>query len=324
MAVIGLGSIGIRHATNFAKLGCRIIGSDADPDRLQMLDRIDGAASAATTSEAVEQADAVVIATPADSHVEIAEMALTQGRHVFIEKPLSINLHGTESLEELASDLTAMVGYNLRFLPALEKINSLVADGAIGRILNGQIEFGYDLTKWGKSDYRRTYSAHAGEGGGILLDAIHELDLLLWFAGPVESVVASIERSGKLEIDCEDTVAAIATTGDGALVSVNLDYLSPTYHRRVRLVGDEGAVGWDWNTGRIDFIRGEARADFNFPTDIDKAYVDEAAWFLSCLEGGSAPKTGIGQGIASLELAMAMRESAATGDRVFLGEQPDE
>lgn len=325
VAVVGLGSIGVRHATNLADLGCHVIGYDTSPERHQMLDRIDGAVAVGKFDEALNAADAVVVATPADSHIEIALATLRRGRNVFIEKPLSTDLAGTEALEEAASHRVAQVGYNLRFLPALKKAAALIADDAIGSILTGQIEFGYDLRKWNPTrDYRSTYSATSARGGGILLDAIHELDLALWLAGPIESVVATAAHVSDLEIETEDVAAALLTTENGAIISVTLDYLSPTYHRGFRLVGTEGLLEWSWSSGQLTFVRGEARAEFNWKTDVDAAYRDEMAHFLACLDGDLEPTTGIGTAIASLELAMAIRESASTGERVYLGEQPDE
>lgn len=326
IAVIGLGSVGVRHATNFQDLGCQVIGFDSDPARLQMLDRIPGSIATANIDNAIEFSDAVVVATPASLHVSIGTQVLSAGRHLLVEKPLSTDLSGTEQLEDSA-DLVVMVGYNLRFLPAVKKAKTLVDVGAIGRILSGSFEFGYDLRKWNPHrDYRKTYSARLADGGGVLLDAIHEVDLLLHLCGPAESVSAVLTNSGILEIDGEDTVAAAVTVEGGGILQVALDYLSPAYHRRFRLVGEEGLIQWDWKTGTMDFIRGDAQAKFHWDTDFDSTYVEEARHFLEGIAGGKvkSPSADIGAGIASLELAMAIRESDSESARVFLGETPDE
>lgn len=326
IAVIGLGSVGVRHARNFESLGCQVVGADSDPDRLQMLDRIPGAAAAASIDDAIERADAVVIATPASSHVAIGKEVIAAGRHLLVEKPLSTDLSGAEQLGESAN-LAAMVGFNLRFLPAVRKAKSLLDGGAIGKILSGSFQFGYDLRKWNPHrDYRKTYSARVADGGGVLLDAIHELDLLLHLCGPADSVIAMLANSGVLEIDGEDRVAAAVAVEGGGIVQVELDYVSPVYHRGFRLVGDEGLIDWDWNTGTMDFVRGDARAQFHWNTDPDATYVDEARFFLDSITDGrvKSPGADIAAGISSLELAMAIRESDSESARVFLGETPDE
>ncbi|RIK10026.1 MAG: hypothetical protein DCC49_04425 [Acidobacteria bacterium] len=326
IAVIGLGSIGVRHAGNFQSLGCQVIGADSDPGRLQMLDRFPEAAAAANIDDAIERSDAVVIATPASSHIPIAAQALSAGRHLLIEKPLSTDLSGSDQLEDPA-DSIVMTGFNLRFLPAVGKAKTLIDDGAIGRILNGSFEFGYDLRKWNPHrDYRKTYSARVEDGGGVLLDAIHELDLLLHLCGAADSVIATLGSSGLLEIDGEDRVVAAVTIEGGGILQVALDYLSPTYYRGFRIVGDEGLIEWDWNTGTMNFIRGDARAQFHWNTDADATYVEEARHFLACIAEGQVkpPAADIAAGISSLELAMAIRESDSESARVFLGETPDE
>lgn len=326
IAVIGLGSAGLRHVRNFQALGCQVTGTDSDRDRLQMLDRIPGAIAATSTEEAIERSDAVVVATPAPSHVAIGALALTAGCHLLVEKPLSTDLSGTEQLED-SGELVGMTGFNLRFLPAVRKAMTLIDDGAIGKILNGSFQFGYDLRRWNPHrDYRKTYSARVADGGGVLLDAIHELDLLLYLCGPAESVIAMLANSGTLEIDGEDRVAAAVTAKGGGILQIGLDYLSPVYHRRIRLIGDEGLIEWDWNTGTMDFIRGDARAQFHWNTDADATYVEEARHFLDSISKGyvNSPAADIAAGISSLELAMAIRESDSESARVFLGETPDE
>lgn len=324
IGVIGLGSIGVRHAGNFSALGCTVIGTDADQTRLQMLDRIPGATGVGSTDEAIELADALVIATPASSHIPLATKALDAGRHVLVEKPLSVDLSGAERLED-ASGRVVMVGFNLRFLPAVRKAKALIDDGAIGRVLHGSFEFGFDLRKWNpQRDYRRTYSSRLADGGGVLLDAIHELDLLLHLCGSANAVSAALGHSGTLEIDGEDTVSATVVLESGGIVGVALDYLSPVYRRGFRLIGDEGLIAWEWTTGTMDFIRGDARAQFHWATDADATYVDEARHFIDCVSREQGPETDIASGISSLELAMAIRESDAESTCVFLGETPDE
>lgn len=326
IAVIGLGSIGVRHARNFQSLGCQVIGADSDAGRLQMLDRIPGATAATSIDGAIERANAVVVATPASSHIAIGAQVLSAGRHLLVEKPLSTDLSGAEQLEDSAN-LIALVGFNLRFLPAVRKAKALIEGGAIGRILNGSFEFGYDLRKWNPNrDYRKTYSARVADGGGVLLDAIHELDLLLHLCGPADSVIAVLANSGALEIDGEDRVAAAVTVEAGGILQIGLDYLSPDYHRGFRLVGEEGLIQWDWKTGTMDFTRGDARAQFHWNTDADATYVEEARHFLESISGGQAksPSADVAAGISSLELAMAIRESDSESARVFLGETPDE
>lgn len=318
VAIVGIGSAGLRHAKNFASLGCTVVGVDSDPERLQMLDRVEGATGTRSLTEALEQSEIAVIATPASTHLPIARHAIEANCHLLIEKPLSIDLDGVGFLETATTSMI-MLGYNLRYLPAIKKAKSLIDTSAIGQILTGSFEFGYDLRRWNpERDYRKTYSARIADGGGVLLDSIHELDLLLFLCGSAHSAIGVLEDSRALEIETEDRLGAIVTTRGGAILSVSLDYLSPKYHRCFRLIGTEGMIKWDWTTGILEFIRGEACAQFHWKTDVDASYIDEAKDLLECIAKNKEPDPGLRAGIESLRLALAIRESSASRCEVVL------
>src|SRR5215471_9019270 len=77
---------------------------------------------------------AVIIATPPDSHFEIANAALAQGKHLLVEKPMATNLEECRTLLGMAAQnrLCILVGYEKRFHPTLERVHFLVRDGLIG------------------------------------------------------------------------------------------------------------------------------------------------------------------------------------------------
>src|SRR5205807_8193605 len=116
-----------------------------------------------------------------------------------------------------------MVGYNLRFHEPAARLAEIVHDGRLGRVHLAHVWFGSWLPDWRPNvDYRTTYSAQRALGGGILLDAIHELDLVVWLFGDDHFTVAGavVERIGSLEIDVEDTVGALLRHASGAAVSI--------------------------------------------------------------------------------------------------------
>src|SRR5262249_5372924 len=147
--------------------------------------------------------DVAVVATPPSTHTAVALEAARRGCHLFVEKPLSDRWDGVDELiaEVRARSLVCLVGCNLRFHPGLVELRRLLDEGAIGRVLGARIEFGQYLPDWHPwEDYRETYSARRALGGGVILDAIHELDYAMWLLGPVSKVTALADHISTLEI----------------------------------------------------------------------------------------------------------------------------
>jgi predicted dehydrogenase len=208
---------------------------------------------------------------------------------------------------------------NLRFLPALAALRSVVADGELGRVMRALVWFGYDLSRWRpETDYRASYSASAKLGGGIVLDAIHELDYLSWLLGPATSVVASTATVSDLEIDVEDTAVAAIELASGAIATVDLDFVSPVYRRGCVLTGTEAVASWDWHSRAIE-IAGAA-GDRRIGTDgsVEDTYAAEIADFLATARGERGSSVPAAEGSAAVRLAEAIKRSAATGARVSL------
>ena len=134
----------------------------------------------------------VVITTPTASHLSLALEAAEHGCHLFIEKPLAHAWQGVDRLVDLVEHgrLVTLVGCNLRFHPGLRAVKNLLAEKAVGRVIAVRAEVGQYLPDWHpEEDYRKNYSARRALGGGIVLDAIHEIDYVRWLLGEVRSAV---------------------------------------------------------------------------------------------------------------------------------------
>ena len=207
-----------------------------------------------------------------------------------------------------------MVGYNLRYHEPNLRLAALLEGGAIGRPISYRFWFGHWLPDWRPgTDYRNAYSARSDLGGGVLFDAIHELDLAVWMAGPDLSVVgALVARVGPLEIDVEDTVRALLTTPESVPVTVDLDYLSCTYRRGIEIIGEAATVSFDWSTRALTLSGPGGVSVEQIDTEVSKSYVDEMAEFLAFLGGAPLTRNSAEVGLQSLELA---EEVARVGRR---------
>lgn len=307
--VVGVGSIGARHARNLAALGAAVTVTDPDQGR------------AAAVSEATplpwdpagwDGFDLVLVCSPTRFHVQHALAGLASGAHVFVEKPLATGPAELEGLRPAPTE-RLMVGYNLRFHEPVVRVAALVAGRRPGRVHSGRFWFGGYLPDWRPGvDYRGTYSARADLGGGILLDAIHELDLAVWMFGPDLSVVgAAVDRLGHLEVDVEDTVKAILRSADGAIVDVSLDYLSRRYRRGIEVIGDEATVRLDWARQVIEIEDSAAVETVAADTPLARSYELEAAHALAWQRGEVAPSVSFEAAAASVRLACAIRQASS-------------
>ncbi len=304
--VIGAGSIGSRHARNLATLGLDVSITDPDPRRTVArarsvpfdLDRIDGY-------------DGIVVASPTSRHGEHIRRALATSAAVMVEKPVALLDDAIDDLIDTAAGRT-LVAYNLRLHEPVERLVACVVGGEVGTMTHARLWFGSWLPDWRPTvDYRTTYSARADLGGGVLLDAIHELDEAVWLFGTELEVVGSVvTMRGPLDIDVEDTVHAQLCTPDGLAVHVSLDYISRRYRRGIEVVGDRGTVRYDWATRELTIDTAESSQREVIDTPVDRSYEREAERFVALIRHGTAPPVDLPTGLASLGLARAIRDHA--------------
>ena len=319
VAVLGQGSIGRRHARLLLEAGCDVVVYDP----LAPPGGVTGVRRANSAIEALDNADAAVVASPSSEHLAQATLALEHGCHVLVEKPLAVAPAGTQALVEraAAAGLVLAVGFNLRFHPGPSQLRAAVASGAIGRPLRGELTFGSWLPGWRPgTDYRTSYSAKRELGGGVLLDAIHELDYAAWILGDVIEASAWLAHVSELELDVEDTALLTLRHAAGALTAITLDYLDRAYRRGCRIVGSEGSVDWRWGSERITLFGGNGDArEQTVPSSVEGSYRAQIAAFMAAVEDGAiedgAALCDGAAGAHAVAIADAARRSDADGGR---------
>jgi predicted dehydrogenase len=306
--VVGLGSIGRRHASNWSALG---LGPVVVAHQTDDLDAVLSS----------ERPDVVLVTNPTSLHVDTACKAIRAGAHVFIEKPIGHQLPGLPELLEAAKHTrrVLMVGYNLRFHPGLARLKELVQQHAIGKIVSARAEVGEYLPDWHPwEDYRRSYSGRSELGGGAVLTFSHELDSLCWLLGAPRRVMAIAVHASSLETDTED-VAEIALHFEcGALGSVHVDYVRRPARRSLELTGEDGILHWEYEANRLLHYAPATRqwrieeGDRRF--DRNDMYLAELRHFASCARGEvQQPLVDGTQGAAILAVASAAKRSSAEG-----------
>jgi predicted dehydrogenase len=327
--IVGLGSIGSRHLRLSREL---LPKADIRVLRHQATNEVPEFSNGCFSNidEAIAFAPQIaVIATPAPFHIATAQVLAEAGVHLLIEKPLSASLDGVTQLLETSQKqgTVLLTGYNLRFLPSLQRFRDLLGESIIGKVLSVRCEIGQYLPSWRPdSDYREGVSARRELGGGALLELSHELDYLRWIFGEVNWVKATLSRQSSLEIDVEDTAHLTlgftpTTEGHQLIGSVNLDFIRHDTTRLCTAIGENGSLRWNGLTGEVALYEAGAkewRELFNYPHQSDESYLAEWQNFITCATEHKTPLIAGEDGLKVLEIIEAARISAASGDQMLV------
>jgi len=335
--LVGLGSIGQRHARNLRALigddldllAYRVRGRphvisasltvDADADVETRL----GVRRVATLDAALaERPDAVVVANPNPAHLPVALAAARAGCHLFIEKPISHELAGLDEFEALVAErqLVCFVAYQLRFHPGVRALQRMLADRAVGRVISARVLFGEYLPAWHPyEDYRETHPARRALGGGVLLSQVHDLDLVYALFGRPTRMFALGGHLSDLEIDVEDTASLlmeVRVDGRPVPVHVHQDYLQRPPRRVYDVIGEAGRVTLDFGRQVLERVdaAGEIVEACAFPGfERNTMFLEEMRHFLACVAGDETPRVTLRDAEQSLRMALAARTSLETG-----------
>lgn len=342
LAIIGsTGIIGRVHIDAIAQLdSCRVVGINArsqEPLRQQAMEQ--QVAMYATLDEVLEdpQVDAIVIATPHPSHLEITQKAAAAGKHILAEKPMGVTPSEADGMISAAKSAGVKLGvlFNNRFRPEAIKAKELIQQGAIGAINRVSMssvmlrsQDYYDRLEWrGRWDT---------EGGGVLINqGIHAIDMMQWLSGMPKAVFGRLS-SHKHNVEVEDYATAVMEYDGGGHGTLHCTTAQAPNHQRIEIWGDEGALildDWVITLHRIgtsvpDFIANNRDVAFSNPdvkTDVFSDFESIASTHVpaiddfarAVLEGREPAITGE-DGLRSQELVAAITLSGCRNKLVPL------
>jgi len=301
--VLGLGSIGLRHATNLRSLGKRVIAFDPSGQRLEQANKHD-IVTTSSREEIFDQSRAIVISSPNKNHLQDLKDCVSTSCHVFVEKPLAHTTKGVDILldEATARGLQVFVGFNLRFHPAVVAAKKLLVGNEIGRILWGIFQSSHYLPSWRpEQDYQKGYTNDL-KTGGVIFDIIHEFDLATFLLGSAKPVVAASLNTGFINITAEDCADIVLRHKTGLQSVLHLDYVTRPTQRLANIGGSKGILKVDLVKRNLVFVNSsgtpEKQLDFN-RTNSDDDYIAEMKAFIKCVEGDEDP---VCDGYAALEV----------------------
>jgi len=310
--VIGCGSIGERHVRTFLSTGrAGVIACD---NRESIRQHIAATYRVETVADWAPLLDnpavtGVVIATPAPSHVAIATRCLDAGRHVLIEKPLSLDLAGTAGLVTARDRARrfAAVAYVLHFVPALQAARQFLHAGSFGPLRHVTVNTGQHFPLF-RPAYREIYYRDRAQGGGAIQDALtHMANAVEWVAGPTTRVFCDAAHQMLEGVTVEDTVNAAARNGD-VLVSYALNQFQALNETRLDFHAETGSVRLEFNAQRWGTLaRGATEWTWHAApvSERDQIYAAQATAFLDGCEGKPNPLCTLEEGIQTLRFNLA-------------------
>ncbi len=273
-------------------------------------------------------ADVVSICTPSGLHAAQGAAAARAGKHVITEKPMAISLTQADALVH-ACDLAGVhlfVVKQNRLNPPIQILKRAIDKGRFGRIYMANVTVRwqrpqdyYDAEPW-----RGTWEF---DGGAIMNQASHYVDLLQWLVGPVETVMAKTATQGR-RIEAEDSGIGILKFRSGALgvVEVNVLTYPKNLEGSITILGESGSVKIGgtavnrvehWSFAEYDDDdKLVDQASTNPPTVYGYGHEGYYRNVLAVLRGQAKPETDGRAGRKSLELILGMYASAKTGCEV--------
>ncbi len=310
--ICGVGAIGERHLGNLLALGYRDVSlMRTTKNPLRTIQRDFQTFSDLGTALDNDH-DAVFVCNPTSMHVETIVQALDSGSHVFTEKPLATSIEECDEIKKAISrsGKFVMVGYNMRFHPALITIKDWIDSGRIGTPIYARSQWGEYLPGWHPwEDYRRGYAARADLGGGPALTLSHEIDLLLWTFGTHTDVKARANTASTLEVQTEHGIDILLGFESGTTGNIHLDYFHRPPARSSEFVGEGGRIEFEYYSG-VAKLYGTEGADanevFETPGDFDRndMFVDEIKSFCESIKRGRPPSPSFDDGVAAVDVAI--------------------
>ncbi len=314
IAIVGSGYWGKNLTRNFHSLG--VVKVICDRSEVVLEERRSHYPDVETETDfnsilSRDEIDAVIIATPAETHYDLALAALTAGKHVFVEKPFVLDVENGKELIEIAgaSSRVLMVGHVLQYHPSFVHLRKMVADGELGTL-----RYIYS--------HRLNLGKIRREENILWSFAPHDISMILSLTG--ESPETIFATGGNyLHKDIADVTTTFLRFPSGLRAHVFVSWLHPFKEQKLVLVGDtkmavfDDTLPWnqklavyphkiEWN-GEIPLAN---KAEAEYPSISEQEpLLSECKHFLECITNGTTPLTDGGEGLNVLRVLRKSQEA---------------
>jgi len=332
-AIVGMGHIANKHieAVNNAEGANLFAICDTNPARLEIdLPNVKKYTDLNVMLEENPDIHVVNICVPSGLHAPLAKIVAEHKRHIIVEKPMSLKLEDAEEIIKYAEDngVKLAVVHPNRFRPAIQKLREQMDKGSFGKLSHANA-----TVRWNRNQEYYDQAAWRGtkefDGGVLMNQAIHDLDLMLWLMGPVESVQA-MAATRLRKIETEDVAAAVVQFKNGALgvIEAATTIYPKNLEESIAIFGETASAKvsgrnaiyietWDIegvSEEDADKIKNEIKED-PFGKPGHQCIIEDMV--LAVKDNRNPIVTGE-DGLAPVKLILAILESAETGKKVVL------
>lgn len=251
--------------------------------------------------------DAVIIATPPNSHPEIALYFMRKGVHVLCEKPLCLSVAEAKAMIETSKsrDVTFTMATKFRYCDDVVKAKAIIASGVLGDIVQFENAFTakVDMSKRWNSDREIA-------GGGVLIDnGTHSVDIIRYFLGPITEVLA-LETSGTQNLKVDENVKLLARTKSGIVASVDLTWgINKELPNFISVYGTNGTLHIGWRESKYKLNSSPDWTIFGTGYDKVQAFRSKIENFRNAITDGEELLTKPADALASVEVIEASYKS---------------
>lgn len=332
-AIVGLGHIANKHIEAIEKVGNAnlLAVCDTNPARLETVNHnVKKYTDLNNMLEENQDIHVVNICVPSGLHAPLTKIVAEHGRHIIVEKPMSLKLQDAEEMIQYAKEnnVKLAVVHPNRFRPAVQKLKEEMDKGAFGKLshANATVRWNRNQAYYDQAEWRGTKEF---DGGVLMNQAIHNLDLMLWLMGPVESVQA-MAATRLRKIETEDVAAAVVQFKNGALgvIEAATTIYPKNLEESIAVFGETASVKisgtnanfietWDIegvSEEEADMLKDKIKED-PFGKPGHQCIIED---MVEAVKENRNPIVTGEDGIAPVKLILAILESAETGKKVTL------
>ena len=328
VSIFGSGSIGLRHLKNLIKLKKELkissIFSFDVKNKKKFIGKIGDFTFTQNIKLASENCDVAFICVPTHLHNQTINKILKYTKcHFYIEKPLSSEIKDClKTLNKIKKTKKKVaVGYMLVNHPVILKVQSLIKQKAIGKIIFVKAECGFYLPNWHPwEDYRKFYMAHKKQGGGVLLDTSHEINYLQRLFGQVKNIQGIVGKFSNLEITSDDLALSILKFRNNIIGHVHLDLLQFEKSRSFKIIGTKGIIEGSLVTNKIKVFKNnkkkvvERKLKYNF----NNIYFTQLRQFWSLIKNKNSNLCTGDEAYHTMQIIEGIRKSNKFGEKISI------
>jgi UDP-N-acetylglucosamine 3-dehydrogenase len=321
IGVIGTGTMGKNHARVCAELpNIELVGiADTNNETVKMISKRFDINGFTDYQELLPKTDAVIIATPTSTHFDIAMKAMDLGKHVLVEKPICRNIEKAEKIIKKAESegLKIAIGHIERHNPAVGFVKNGLNNNSFGSLVHLS------------SKRVSSFPGRIRDVGVIFDFGVHDIDVMRYLAGEVESVYASAGCFNK-KIDFEDHATIMLNFENNLSGTLEVNWLTPVKIRRLQLTCSEKFVEIDYIKQFIEissssYYKVDEMNLYNVPINFEKNNVslqkkeplkNEISDFIDSIENNKEPLVTGYDGMMAIKIAEAAVDSFRKKERV--------